>query len=65
MAARYCDMCHQTDDHPRHVIVTESQVFAYHLDCHAPTCVSCAGQISDVLGVTGDSLRAHLMRRGQ
>lgn len=62
---RPCLMCPKVDDHPRHIIHIGDAELPYHMDCHAaanPPCESCATQLHDAHGATGDDLRAHLTK---
>jgi hypothetical protein len=62
---RPCIGCTQTDDHPKHQVVTTSgeSVF-WHMDCHvlATGCDLCEQQTKGARGATGEALRAHLTR---
>lgn len=63
MALRNCLGCGQIDDHPRHVIHLGDTEANWHMDCHSranPPCETCAAQIINANGATGDDLRAHL-----
>lgn len=60
---RTCIGCTQTDDHPRHVIaLPDGSDVGWHMDCHqlATGCETCAAQLADAGGATGDDLRLHL-----
>jgi hypothetical protein len=71
---RTCVGCGQTDDHPKHIIVSASSLgaaeteSAFHMDCHTrvtPPCDVCASQIQGAHGAQGDALRSHLTQKGQ
>lgn len=60
---RTCIGCTQTDDHPRHVVLSgDGSEVTWHMDCHAIAtgCDACVTQTAGASGVTGDALRQHL-----
>lgn len=60
---RTCTRCHQTDDHPRHVVgaLNGGQRANFHMDCHAQLgCPVCLHQLADAGGAQGAELFTHL-----
>lgn len=64
---RLCSRCNQRDDHPHHGVIIQLQpeliVESMHLDCCAEArgCESCAAQVADAVGKTGDAMREHIV----
>lgn len=64
---RFCPLCKQADDHPRHVVVNESPDVARHLDCCRDA--GCPDGTCNVVtdgaeGQTGADLLGHLTSLG-
>jgi hypothetical protein len=55
--------CQVYDDHPRHIVATETGEEAFHMDCHAAQgCELCQLQRDGVAkNVTGEKFREHLL----
>jgi hypothetical protein len=64
---RTCDVCDQTDDHPRHEMVVNmitGEGASRHMDCCASSgCNVCAKQIAGADGLKGQQLRDHIVGR--
>ena len=67
MTDRTCPGCAISDDHPRHIAVTESGAqAAWHTDCHAAKgCPACTiARENAPAGQVGEEHRAHLRENG-
>lgn len=64
---RFCPLCKQADDHPRHTFANTPNDIAPHLDCCKAA--GCPDGMCDITtagaeDLRGDKLRAHLIKNG-